>query len=44
MSQGWGRIPLLNLGDLDVTNGYVITSIFIDSETDEFVIEYYLPS
>ena len=38
----WGRIPLFELDDL-TPNGYVITSIYLDTETDELVIEYYVP-
>ena len=42
MTTGWGRIPLFNIGELDSLNGYVITAIYIDTETDEFVVEYYI--
>lgn len=43
MASGWGRIPLFKLGDLGPASGYVITAIYIDTETDEVVIEYYMP-
>lgn len=44
MADGWGRIPLLKLEDLvPGNNESVIVAIYIDTETDEFVIEYYIP-
>jgi len=43
MADGWGRIPLFKLDGLDSVGRYVITAIYIDTETDEFVVEYYIP-
>ena len=39
-TKGWGRIPLFKLDNYVLDSKYKIIAVYIDVETDEFVIEY----
>ena len=40
MTSGWGRIPIFELEDYLVESEYRIVRVYLDLETEEFVIEY----